>query len=139
MGNHVLYPELLEMRIDSERLAPFVLSSDRLERAVFDQGVRGVDEGKHATPVVLYSQSKTDDTEAKPGADDEKMLRPERPGQAVVDKAKPQIEIIGFFVVTQWFGALENVFQKSGIQAEVFQFVPLQNRFAVLLPPGKFR
>src|SRR5208282_6140597 len=125
MGNYVLDTELLEMRMDSQRLAPFVLSSDSLERAVFEQGVRRVDEGKHPTSVVLYSQSKAYHAETKPGADNEKMLRSERPGQAIVEKAKPQIQIIRFFVVTQWFGAFENVFQKNGIQAEVLQFVPL--------------
>lgn len=123
MCNYVLDPELLEMLMNSQRLAPFVLSPDSLERAVFDQGVRWVDEGKHPASVVLYSQGKAYNTETKPGADNEKMLRSERPGQAIVEKAKPQIEIIRFFIVAQWFGAFENVFQKSGVQAEIVQFV----------------
>jgi hypothetical protein len=123
MGNYVLDPELLEMLMNSQRLAPFVLSTDSLERSVFDQGVRRVYEGKHPTSVVLHSQSKAYNTETKPGADNEKMLRSERPGQAVVEKTKPQIEIVRFFVVTEWFGALQNVFQKNGVQAEIVQFV----------------
>ena len=125
MGYYILYSELLKMLEYLERFAPFVPSSDGFERAVFDQGIRGVHEGKHAAPVVLHSQSKTHHAETEPGADDQKMFGSERPGQAVVKKAKPQIEIIRFFVVTQWFGAVENVLQKSGIQAEIFQFVPL--------------
>ena len=123
MGDYVLDPELLEMLMDSQRLAPFVLSPDSLERAVLDQGVRRVNEGKHPTSVVLHSQGKAHHTETKPGADNQKVLRSERPGQTIVKKAKPQIQIIRFFVVTQWFGAFENVFQKSGVQAEIVQFV----------------
>ena len=74
MGNYVLYPELLEMRMDFLRLAPFVLSSDRFERSVLDQGIRRIDEGEHPSSVVLHSQGKTHHAETKPGADDEKML-----------------------------------------------------------------
>ena len=61
----------------------------------------------------------------------------ERPGQAIVEKAEPQVEIIRFFVVPKRFGALKNVFQKSGIQAEVFQFVPPQKKVCQYCPPPK--
>lgn len=111
MSNYVLYPKLLEMRLDPQRFAPFVLAPDSLKRAVFDQGVGRVDECKHSSPVVLHSQSEAHHAETETGAYNEKMVRSERSGQAVVEKAEPQIEVVRFFVVSQWFGALENVFQ----------------------------
>src|SRR5208337_2485826 len=103
--------------------APLVCSAYRFERAVLEQGIRGIDESDRTSAVILDPESEAHNTEPETGADHQKMFRSQGPDQSIVQKSKSKVEVFRFFVVPQRFCTLEDLFQEYGVQAEVFQSI----------------
>ena len=118
MGDDVLDAEAGEMAAHLVRIAPEIHAADGLGRSVAQQRIGGIDKGQPPGTVVLQAQGQADDAEAVARADDQHVLRPQGPHQAVVDETKSQVQVRGGFAVPQRLGMVEDLLNHRGIKTE---------------------
>src|SRR5215472_6516528 len=93
-------------------------AADGSEWAVLEHGIRRVDEGQAASAVVLQTEGKANDAEAKSRPYHDDMARPQCADQSVIDEAEPKVQRGRLFVVPERLRVFQDLAEKRGCKAE---------------------
>lgn len=108
----LFHTKLAEVLVDLLRILPVVASTYGLEGAILQERIRWVYEGQFTMAVVvLDAEGQANHAESKAGTDDQCVARPERPDQAVIEKAEAEIEVFRVFIMPHGLRIVKNVFQ----------------------------